>query len=430
MRIELVILFHACITICDTCAIAYFYKVFLGENCRGKALYYLAYGFYAAANVLLTVFLSSILLRTIFNLGFPFLLAYFFYRETRWKRIFTGALGMSFQIIPEPLVAVLASYLTGYIFREIAVNDIMYFVCACLATAFFLLSIRAVTFRRKKQTAAISSRRYGLLLLFAAICIFMAYAELITILRSEAALTLTHVLLEFCICAMPALIFYVFERFQEHAFEQAKTKVLHAQIELMESHQLEVIRLKHDFNGQLAIMREMALRGNNSELLKYIESYDADVSQILDNAITGFTSIDALIASKKREAAKRGVVFEVCAAPMAKLSVSPVHLNNILVNALDNSLEACDTLGVSAVRHIELTLKTEDEHLFIKVINSSAPVNKGSGDFPATTKEDRANHGVGMESIRESVEKYRGIMNFEYRSGEFILLIRLSNSEV
>ncbi|MDR0858986.1 MAG: GHKL domain-containing protein [Oscillospiraceae bacterium] len=339
---------------------------------------------------------------------------------------------MAFQIIPEPLVTVIASYFTGYNFTEVADNSVLYFVCAGFSLAYYLLSVRVVTFRRKKENAIISPRRYGLLLLFVAICIFMGYAELITILRSEVGLSLMHIFLEFCVCSMPVLIFFVFERFQEHAFEQTRTKILQAQLEqnekqfeLMEIHQLEIRKMKHDFNGQLAIIREMAQRDNNAEALEYLDQFSDDITPVLETSVIGFSSTDALIAYKKCSSIEKNIDFEFISTPLEKLEINPVHLNNILVNALDNAIEACQALEKN--RYIKLTLKTECGYLFINITNSSPPVNLENGKFPETTKADKSSHGIGLESIRQSSEKYKGLMNFECNGSEFRLLIRLRN---
>jgi signal transduction histidine kinase len=410
----------------------YFYRVLLGENRRSKPLFSLAYGFYVITNILLTLFYDNILFRSLYNLGFPLLIACYFYGEPPLKRLFVGCLGMALQIIPEPLVIVVASYILDYNFPEISDNSAIYFVCAGFSVAYYLLSIRLVTFRRKKENAVISARLYGLLLLFVAICIFMAYAELITILRSNAGLSLMHVFLEFCVCSMPVLIFLVFERFQEHAFEQTRTKMLQAQLEqnekqfeLMETHQMEIRKMKHDFNGQIAIIREMARRHNNAEAIEYLEQFSEDITPVLETAVIGFSSTDALIAYKKRGSIEKNIDFKLRIPPLGKLEINPVHLNNILVNALDNAIEACQYIENN--RYIKLTLRTENEYLFIKIANSSPPVCSENGKFPSTVKADKAAHGIGLESIRQTVEKYNGIMNFEYSGNEFRLLIRLCN---
>jgi len=338
------------------------------------------------------------------------------------------------QLTTEPLVAVLLTWATGHMFPEIPAGDTMYFIAAGLSTLLFLLAVAIVTYRSKPVASAVLSKHYIVLAFMVGLCLAMSYIVLWIILRSGMPISFIHVILVLSIYSMPIFIFFVFERFQEHAFAEVRTLILRSQIaqnekqfELMEAHQLEIRKLKHDFTGQLMTMQLMAERSSNLELTSYLSNYTESVSKTLEKTITGLSSVDAVIESKRNQAEELGVQFEVLAPALSEIKINPIHLNNILINALDNAIEACMALPDDAEKHIELGLKNESEYLFIRVINTAPPVAIEEGSFPATTKEDKSSHGIGLESVSDSVKKYRGILTLDYKENLFYLLIRMRN---
>ncbi|HSH34949.1 GHKL domain-containing protein, partial [Schnuerera sp.] len=64
-------------------------------------------------------------------------------------------------------------------------------------------------------------------------------------------------------------------------------------------------------------------------------------------------------------------------------------------------------------------------YLFIEISNPTLfnPIDE-EGKLE-TTKKDSKNHGFGIKSIKGVVEKYDGILNYEYNEGKFILNIML-----
>jgi sensor histidine kinase regulating citrate/malate metabolism len=297
-------------------------------------------------------------------------------------------------------------------------------------------AVVVVAHRRRYPHSEVTAKQYFTLLVMIALCVAMSYIDLMIILQNSISVDLSHVALELCVAAMPVFIFFVFERFQEHAYEAAHSKTLRLQLaqnekqfETLEAHQMEIRKLKHDVVGQLAVIKDMAEQSGDSNLLSYINDFESELAQPLEKTWTGLSSTDALISSKRHQAAENGIGFEVRLPSLAEIKINPVHLNNILLNALDNAIEACISLPNTSERYITLGMKSDDQYIFIKVRNTSLPVEIEDGVFPRTHKPDASSHGIGLSSILESVERYGGIMNIEYEENCFSLLLRLWNSK-
>jgi signal transduction histidine kinase len=433
MRFEFNFLLHTCISAVETFAIFNFFTKLLIRKYKKSAAYIALYSGYFLVNVSLSAFVGATWARGAFGMLFPFAAALIFYSENAPRRVFIAGLLLVFHLMTEPTVMVFVSWLTGHIFPAIPSEGVIYFLSAGLATLLYFSATAIIAYRGKAQTA-VHSKHYALLALMILLCLSMSYIDLWTI-RRGTEITLIHVVRELCVYSMPVLIFYVAERFQEYAFLETRAKMLDAQLlqnekqfKLMDAHQAAIRKLRHDVKGQLMTLREMATRGSKGDLLDYINEYSESIALTLDSTYTGLSSTDAVIAYMKRQAESSGISFDVRIPHMSDVEINPVHLNNILINALNNAIEGCLALPDGSERRIELGLKCDGEFLFIRVINTAPPVKIESGGFPATTKKDKTAHGIGLESMLESVEKYGGIMTVDYTEPNFMLLIRARNS--
>jgi sensor histidine kinase regulating citrate/malate metabolism len=96
-----------------------------------------------------------------------------------------------------------------------------------------------------------------------------------------------------------------------------------------------------------------------------------------------------------------------------------------LGNALDNSIEANEKIEDISRRYINVIMNPYKDYLFIEISNPSIFNPIGEDGKLRTTKKDKENHGFGIKSIKQVVEKYDGMLNYEYQDGQFILNIML-----
>lgn len=52
--------------------------------------------------------------------------------------------------------------------------------------------------------------------------------------------------------------------------------------------------------------------------------------------------------------------------------------------------------------------------LFLEIKNSAAAAPVQQGDFLLTSKEDKENHGIGTRNMKRVIEKYDGMLSWEY----------------
>ncbi len=97
----------------------------------------------------------------------------------------------------------------------------------------------------------------------------------------------------------------------------------------------------------------------------------------------------------------------------------------ILGNVLDNALEANIRVKIQNA-FIKLYMRMDINNLLIIVENSfDGHISKSKEGRLQTLKADRLNHGLGLESVKKSVNKYHGYINTSYREYLFITEILL-----
>ena len=202
-----------------------------------------------------------------------------------------------------------------------------------------------------------------------------------------------------------------------------------AYYEAMEQQHFEIRRLRHDMANHLqaladgqrdAYIREM-LEGNAmAHTLNYCG--DATVNVVL-------TSKEALMRQK-------GICPDWKLDIPDTLPYQKADVCALFANALDNAAEACEAYrknvkypdgkcadGECADGKLTVTLDARFRKgmLVVSVKNPMEETESSKGIFqpgmlPKTTKQDKKNHGLGLRSIREIVERYHGTM--EIRTGE------------
>lgn len=73
-------------------------------------------------------------------------------------------------------------------------------------------------------------------------------------------------------------------------------------------------------------------------------------------------------------------------------------------------------------KYIHVKIKYTKGVLIIKVENTFNGVIEKDGESILTTHQDKENHGIGLESIKRTLEKYDGSLEIEYAENVFSAL--------
>lgn len=226
------------------------------------------------------------------------------------------------------------------------------------------------------------------------------------------------------------VLFYIFESQAENEQTKLRLALLQRQQNAQEKfysqlaeEKLKTNRLAHDWSKYLLAMSGYLREGRYEEVLDCLKNLDVN----LQEAVCHFTSdmaVDTVIAEKAQLAKDQATAFNVTSFIQAPLLADGVDLAVILANALDNAMEA--TSGVSG-SEIGLKLVIDEDYIDIIIRNTLSHEVKIVNNTIATTKADKAMHGLGLISIQEIVDHYDGDLELKMEEGLFVFDVMLMN---
>lgn len=178
-----------------------------------------------------------------------------------------------------------------------------------------------------------------------------------------------------------------------------------AQYILSRANMDEVDRKYHDLKHYIAAIRAESSEGKRSLFLDRLErsasSYGSQVR-------SGNLALDAVISAKKTASRDRNITMTEVLDGAALDFVDPLDLAVVIGNALDNAVEAVTMVSEEEKRLIKVALFRQGDLAVLRVENYFTQAPKFENGELVTIKEDKRNHGFGLRSIRETVERYGG----------------------
>lgn len=187
----------------------------------------------------------------------------------------------------------------------------------------------------------------------------------------------------------------------------------------------ELRKIRHDIRNQFSYLKIMLDQENYDELNQYFAQLNDAVAVPLSTIDCNNTVIKSIIKLEMSKLPK-GMKLDYRVATSENLSINSVDLTAILVNLLDNAIEACERDQIQDAV-IELNIKEVDSFLYIVVEN---PIkNKDRADkalLEETSKETKNVHGFGLSIIKTKVEKYNGELKISTDNNIFKIEIMLN----
>lgn len=181
----------------------------------------------------------------------------------------------------------------------------------------------------------------------------------------------------------------------------------------------ELINMKyHDLKHQIAGLKaEMS----DEERKKWIDSLEQELESYSPELETGNSVLDTLIAGKMMNCRANNIKI-TCVADGDVLEFMHVaDICTIFGNALDNAIESVTLIEDPEKRLIHLTLSQKKNFILIQIDNYCENTITIKNGYPVTSKADKGNHGFGLKSIRYTIEKYHGTLNFDLKDNWFEL---------
>lgn len=220
------------------------------------------------------------------------------------------------------------------------------------------------------------------------------------------------------------LIFYfigsVMEKERKVREAQLMQDRLENQMEMIENIQekdMRYRRLLHDYKNQLACIQGMLKEGQTDEALGYIEELNGSIRKGEDYVNTNHPVVNTVLNQKYLRGQEKGISLVMAVNDLSNLTMGREDIVTLLVNLLDNAIEACEKVDENKV--IQFKMMLEEGQLTISVRNPVKEKALVKGKRIPTTKKEKGSHGLGMLNINGVIEKNNGISILECEDGWF-----------
>ncbi len=169
----------------------------------------------------------------------------------------------------------------------------------------------------------------------------------------------------------------------------------------------DLIKFRHDFNNHMLVINGMYEKGQYDRANEYIKKLTDATGSLKKAFVTGNEILDMILKSKAGIMEENHIKFSMEGNLSTLDFMEDVDVCILFSNLLDNAIEA--NMNVARLmRYIELSVRIVNKLLYIQLDN---PFDDNSSNKPNKTNGDV--HGIGLQNVREIVEKYEGQLGIE-----------------
>lgn len=187
----------------------------------------------------------------------------------------------------------------------------------------------------------------------------------------------------------------------QHMLELIETsnKAYQTQIQIMTETQKKLRFLRHDFKNHINKIRDLLKDDNYQEVKKYLDDMEDSIIVRREYSKTGNKDVDSLINYELTLASEFGAEI-ICDIDLpTQLNITSFDMTVILGNLLDNAVNA---LQQSEKKVMIISIKFMKGIIRIDIENTYNSTYK--------QKLDGREHGIGLLSVTNALEKYHGTL--------------------
>lgn len=226
-----------------------------------------------------------------------------------------------------------------------------------------------------------------------------------------------------------ALQFLVFRLYQhigrekeyqkENQLMQMNHRLLERNMELLEESVESGRRIRHDARHHNAVIAEYARRGQNEELLQYLQEYSKETEEGITESVCANTAVNNILAAYTGRARTAQIKVTMDVKLGKNLAIPNIDLITILANAYENAIYGCmEVKKQSPDREcfIQLLIKKKKNKLVIYCSNTCRLETEIMNGQP----KPESTGGIGVMSIIKTAEKFDGEYDFKNDNGVFV----------
>lgn len=180
---------------------------------------------------------------------------------------------------------------------------------------------------------------------------------------------------------------------------------------------------EHEYKNELMIITSLLKQNEMEKLHIMLNKYNDEIMHRIDAIDTNHVIVNAILNTKHQEAREKGIVFVLKVNDLSGLNMEDQDIVVILSNMLNNAIEACEMCTGKKI--IRVKAVKENRTTIFSVINTCQNIPHLVDGKYRTTKNEPF-HGMGIENVKDVVNKYGGTCAIRYDKGQFYFVVYLS----
>lgn len=201
-------------------------------------------------------------------------------------------------------------------------------------------------------------------------------------------------------------------------------KIYHQQTHVLqiETDYYNARKLRHDINKTLNLYMRLLEDGRVEQVIKNMKEQLGKISEDKVVMLPGNNILSAVLNEKmsicKNHEIEFGLQLTAEIDSEREMNVA-IMLSNLLDNAIENQLESKRDAKI----FVNIFEQNSMYNMIVKNTISQSVLAKNPR--LATQKADQFAHGLGLKSVKDTVEKYDGIIDFDEDCGQFIVHVAI-----
>lgn len=177
----------------------------------------------------------------------------------------------------------------------------------------------------------------------------------------------------------------------------------------------QVMMLRHDMVKHFQVLRQTV---TDEKAAAYLDELIGENEKIRPVVQSGNEMLDVILNGKLSAAADAGIAVELTRTQAPdKLPLTDAELCSLMMNLLDNAVEAASAPGVKR-RYIKLDMHIQNNYFVFTCENGAT--------LDWINKETAPERGLGLKVVRQIVERYGNLFDTEYGDGYYRVTVPLS----
>lgn len=246
-------------------------------------------------------------------------------------------------------------------------------------------------------------------------------------IREQNPYRLFQIMINFFLTgALQLLVFRLYQHIgrereyqKENQLMQMNHRLLERNMELLEKSADSGRRIRHDVRHHNAVIAEFVRRGQNEELLQYLQEYNRQTDEGGTRILCGNAAVNNLLSSYTERAEKEKIRVVMDVELDRNLTIPNIDLVTILANAYENAIYGCmEVQRQSGEREcsIYLMIRRKKNKLIMYCSNTCRLETEIKNGQP----RPEATGGIGVLSIIKTAEKFDGEYDFKNDNGVFV----------